>query len=154
MSVTTYDSSFSYRQNQVARLGERGAGKTGMTAEDRKKFEQSPFMQKMKEIDEKSWAKFSERDKKRREKDLSFSPTDKDFEAPKAYKYDKQVNYYKVLGVDEYATNQEVKKAYRMLSLSYHPDKMSNKTQERTRGATDECMGLVLMIRMIEYAGP
>ncbi|CAE8674972.1 unnamed protein product [Polarella glacialis] len=129
MSVTTYDSSFSYRQDQVAKLGERG-NRPAMTADDRQKFQQSPFMQKMKEIDERSWQKFSERDKKRQKTDPSFQPKDADFEAPKAHKYDKSVNYYKGLGVDEYATCDEVKKAYRKLSLAYHPDKQTGKSQE------------------------
>eukprot|EP00411_Alexandrium_monilatum_P069437 CAMPEP_0175591096 /NCGR_PEP_ID=MMETSP0096-20121207/52685_1 /TAXON_ID=311494 /ORGANISM="Alexandrium monilatum, Strain CCMP3105" /LENGTH=339 /DNA_ID=CAMNT_0016895207 /DNA_START=60 /DNA_END=1075 /DNA_ORIENTATION=+ len=101
-----------------------------MTAQDRVKFEQSPFMMKMKEIDDQCWRKFSDRDKKRAQKDPNFRPRDEDFEAPKAHKYDKGINYYKVLGVDEYATNEEVKKAYRKLSLTYHPDKTAGKTQE------------------------
>ena len=84
----------------------------------------------MREIDEKAWQQFSERDKKRSQSDPSFKPKDADFEAPKSFKYDKTVNYYKTLGVDEYATNEEVKKAYRKLSLNYHPDKQTGKTQE------------------------
>jgi len=32
-------------------------------------------------------------------------------------------DYYKALGVDENASNDEIKKAYRKLSLLYHPDK-------------------------------
>lgn len=35
----------------------------------------------------------------------------------------KNVNYYEILGVGENATEQEIKKAYRSLSLKYHPDK-------------------------------
>ena len=87
-------------------------------------------MQRMREIDERAWQQFSERDKKRAQSDANFKPKDSDFEAPKTFKYDKTVNYYKTLGVDELATNDEIKKAYRKLSLNYHPDKQTGKTQE------------------------
>eukprot|EP00441_Pelagodinium_beii_P016877 CAMPEP_0197676280 /NCGR_PEP_ID=MMETSP1338-20131121/86533_1 /TAXON_ID=43686 ORGANISM="Pelagodinium beii, Strain RCC1491" /NCGR_SAMPLE_ID=MMETSP1338 /ASSEMBLY_ACC=CAM_ASM_000754 /LENGTH=216 /DNA_ID=CAMNT_0043256927 /DNA_START=39 /DNA_END=686 /DNA_ORIENTATION=+ len=106
-----------------------------MTEEDRRRFQQSPFMAKMRELDEKSWQKFSERDKARAKTDPNFKPQDSDFEAPKAHKYEKNINYYKTLGIDEYATNDEVKKAYRKLSLAYHPDKQTSKSQEEKEEA-------------------
>eukprot|EP00913_Durusdinium_trenchii_P012839 g12055.t1 len=40
-----------------------------------------------------------------------------------SHEFDRCINYYKVLGIDEYASQEEVKKAYKKLSLVYHPDK-------------------------------
>jgi DnaJ-class molecular chaperone len=36
------------------------------------------------------------------------------------------MNYYEILGVDNKATSEEIRKAYRQLSLKYHPDRNSD----------------------------
>ena len=38
-------------------------------------------------------------------------------------------NYYTILGVDEKASKEDIKKAYRSLSMKFHPDK-NNGNQE------------------------
>ncbi len=45
-------------------------------------------------------------------------------------------NAYKTLGISETATDDEVKKAYRKLSLENHPDMVSGKGNEYTEYAT------------------
>jgi len=102
-----------------------------MTAEQYQKFQESPFMQQARLQDQRAWTMTADRDKQRRSLDPSFHPKDTDFTAAKAFDYDKLVNYYKVLGVDEYAPQDEIKKAYKKLSLVYHPDKTTGMSKEQ-----------------------
>lgn len=38
-------------------------------------------------------------------------------------------DYYKIMGVDKYATQDDIKKAYRSLAMKYHPDKHQAKSE-------------------------
>lgn len=37
-------------------------------------------------------------------------------------------NYYEILGVDQQATDRQIKKAFRQLAVKYHPDKNKSKS--------------------------
>ena len=44
-------------------------------------------------------------------------------------------DYYSILGVDRNASQDEIRKAFRKISLKYHPDRLSNKSdKEKKKG--------------------
>ncbi|EFC42838.1 DnaJ-containing protein [Naegleria gruberi] len=51
--------------------------------------------------------------------------------------------YYKTLGVSEKASQQEIKKAYRKLSMAYHPDKARNKPQTEQKTLQQQYMKIL-----------
>ena len=47
-------------------------------------------------------------------------------------------NAYKVLGIDNSASESEIKKAYRKLAIKYHPDKVAQLGEEFQKGAKEK----------------
>ncbi|CAE7468321.1 sti1 [Symbiodinium sp. CCMP2592] len=132
MALASFDGDFSFSQESIARLGDR-AGSSKLTEEQQKQLKQSKAFQAQLRLEELLKEYSEERDKKRVTLDQSFTPDDADFSAAKAYDYDRSTNYYEILGIDEYAPLDEVNRAYKRLSLVYHPDKtkgMSAQQQE------------------------
>lgn len=54
-------------------------------------------------------------------------------EAKLALKKSKRKDYYKILGIDKRASDDEIKKAYRKRALVHHPDRHANANEEEKR---------------------
>eukprot|EP00411_Alexandrium_monilatum_P074654 CAMPEP_0175552740 /NCGR_PEP_ID=MMETSP0096-20121207/32992_1 /TAXON_ID=311494 /ORGANISM="Alexandrium monilatum, Strain CCMP3105" /LENGTH=463 /DNA_ID=CAMNT_0016855821 /DNA_START=53 /DNA_END=1441 /DNA_ORIENTATION=+ len=127
MAVNKYDAHTSFMQDTLARFGESRAEAFSKLNDNQ---DRSYLDERKKEVDDAALKKLSQRDKDRAKTDPNFHPKDDDFAQPPTFKYNPQVNYYKTLGIEDTATQDEVKKAYRKLSLVYHPDKTRDLPQE------------------------
>lgn len=47
-------------------------------------------------------------------------------------------DYYSILGVDKNASEQDIKKAYKKLSLKWHPDRHANESEEKKKEAEEK----------------
>lgn len=54
-------------------------------------------------------------------------------DAKLALKRSKRKDYYKILGIDKNASDEEIKKAYRKRALLHHPDRHANASEEEKR---------------------
>ncbi|MBT6514690.1 MAG: DnaJ domain-containing protein [Crocinitomicaceae bacterium] len=61
-----------------------------------------------------------------------------DFESIKAMFYKDPNTAYKILGLAENASEEEIKKAYRKLAIKYHPDKVQHLGEEFQTGAKEK----------------
>ncbi len=62
----------------------------------------------------------------------------REFESIKAMFYKDPVSAYKILEIDQTATDAEVKKAYRKMAVKYHPDKIAQMGEEFQKGAKEK----------------
>lgn len=62
----------------------------------------------------------------------------REFESIKAMFYKDPVSAYKILEIDQVATDAEVKKAYRKMAVKYHPDKIAQMGEEFQKGAKEK----------------
>jgi DnaJ like chaperone protein len=61
-----------------------------------------------------------------------------DFESVKNMFYRNVDSDYRILGITEQATDEEVKKAYRKMAISFHPDKVAQMGEEYQKGAKEK----------------
>jgi len=61
-----------------------------------------------------------------------------DFESVKNMFYRNVDSDYKVLGIEQGATDDEVKKAYRKMAIKFHPDKVAQMGDEYQKGAKEK----------------
>lgn len=54
-------------------------------------------------------------------------------DAKTAHKRSKRKDYYKILGIDKNASDDEIKKAYRKRALVHHPDRHASASEEQKR---------------------
>ena len=61
-----------------------------------------------------------------------------DFQSVKNMFYHNPQSDYLILGIDENATDEQVKKAYRQMAIKFHPDKVQNMGEEVKKAATEK----------------
>lgn len=61
-----------------------------------------------------------------------------EFESVKNMFYRNVDSDYKILGIEESATDEEVKKAYRKMAVTFHPDKVASMGEEYQKGAKEK----------------
>ena len=47
-------------------------------------------------------------------------------------------DYYKILGIDKNATDDQIKKAYRKAAVKWHPDRWTNKSEKERKNAEEK----------------
>jgi hypothetical protein len=73
--------------------------------------------------------KLRAREEERRRRDPAYRPDAIELSNANLLEYDKYVDYYKVLEIDQFASAGEIKAAFKKLSLELHPDKVSQKAE-------------------------
>jgi DnaJ like chaperone protein len=61
-----------------------------------------------------------------------------EFEQIKSLFHKDTSSFYKVLGIDESASNDEIKKAYRKMAVKHHPDKFNQLGEEQQKAAKNK----------------
>lgn len=63
------------------------------------------------------------------------------------------IDYYRTLQVDPQASIEVIEKAYRALSLKYHPDKVAAQTEQEKIDASDEWLKIRVAYEVLSDKG-
>ena len=69
------------------------------------------------------------REEERRKRDPTYRPDAIELSNANLLEFDKYVDYYAVLEIDQFASAGEIKAAYKKLSLELHPDKQKGRAR-------------------------
>ena len=84
-------------------------------------------------------AKLQGREEERRKRDPTYRSGAIDLSYANLLEFDKYVDYYEVLEIDQFSSANEVKAAYKKLSLQLHPDKQTFKGDAERDRAVQVC---------------
>jgi len=130
-AVELYDAGFARTQQST------GVGVYVAPPQDaRRAPELSPELQK-KLLDAlaKEAEKRHAREEERRRRDPTYRPDAIDLNCSKVKAFDRYVDYYLRLAVSEFASDGELRAAFKALSLQLHPDKQAGKTPAEAEAA-------------------
>ena len=133
-AIEVYDPEIVHRQAQLEvrqKMQARGDKPQPIRAD-------APIFQMFAELAAKEAEKFRQREEERRKRDPTYRPDALDFTSEPARPFDRTVDYYKRLGLDQFASALEIKRAYMRRSLRCHPDKQHGKSAADVEAAIEE----------------
>lgn len=133
-AIEVYDPEMVARQVQLEvrqKMKERGEPRQHIAPD-------APIFKIFADIAAKEAHKFEQREDERRRRDPTYRPDALDFTNEPTRAFDRTIDYYKRLGLDQFASSNEIKRAYMKLSLLYHPDKQVGKTKAEVERAIEE----------------
>ena len=82
------------------------------------------------------------REEERRKRDPTYRPDAIELSNANLLEFDKYVDYYAVLEIDQFASAGEIKAAYKKLSLELHPDKQKGKSEAEQKRAKERFLSM------------
>jgi hypothetical protein len=137
MAVVTFDAQLAIKQEE-ARLEKIRGKKEERQVETYQqrhgiKFEETGLYKNMVKTNEIESELTEIRNLIRKRTDPNYEPDDDDFNVKPIREFNKKVDYYKLLEIDDFASMKDIKGAYKKMVLQYHPDKNRDKKPAELR---------------------